>query len=198
MRLRTNLEVYWEAVGWAVGLPDATIQTTRLAAQSADLRYRGFSEIFARDNSSPELPVSYNELECTGQKWRDLEGYYTRYGDVRELLADIDDRYVIMNAGDEIRLTFDAPPLPDDGWTRDFVLIGDGWVKDGNPNTAFSKTVLPLPTHDTPAYDTPPGFLEDDPIYQRHPDDWQNYHTRYVTADRFRRSLQPLMSCLEL
>ncbi len=198
VRLRTNLEVYWEAVGWAVGLPDATIQTTRLAAQSADLRYRGFSDIFARDDSSPELPVSYNDLECTGQKWRDLEGYYTRYGDVRELLAGIDDRYVIMNAGDEMRLTFDAPPLPPDGWTRDFVLIGDGWVKDGNPNTAFSKTVLPLPAHDTPNYDTPPGFLEDDPIYQRHADDWQNYHTRYVTTDRFRRSLQPLTPCLEL
>ena len=45
-----------------------------------------------------------------------------------------------MNAGDEMRLTFDAPPLPLPGWTRDFVLIGDGWVKDGNPNTLYSAT----------------------------------------------------------
>ena len=194
LRLRTNLEVYWEAIGWAVGLPDAPVQTTRLAARAADLRYRGFSEIMARDDSSPELPVSYDDLECVGQKWRDLEGYYTRYGDVRELLADIDDRYVIMNAGDEMRLTFDAPPPRGDGWTRDFVLIGDGWVKDGNPNTAFSKTVLPLPAHDQTGYDTPPTFLEADPIYQRHAHDWQTYHTRYVTADRFQRSLRPLTS----
>ena len=30
---------------------------------------------------------------------------------------------------------------------RDFVLIGDGWEKDGDYNTAYSQTVLPLPTH---------------------------------------------------
>jgi len=41
--------------------------------------------------------------------WRDLEGYYTRYGDVGELLESVDDRYVIMNAGDELRLRFAAP-----------------------------------------------------------------------------------------
>ena len=31
---------------------------------------------------------------------------------------------------------------------RDYVLVGDGWVKDGNFNTTFSQTVLPLPAHD--------------------------------------------------
>ena len=30
--------------------------------------------------------------------------------------------------------------------------IGDGWVKDGDYNTSFSKTVLPLPSHDRPDY----------------------------------------------
>ncbi len=49
-------------------------------------------------------------LQEPRQIWRDLEGYYTRYGDVRELLAGIDDRYVIMNAGDEISLRFPALP----------------------------------------------------------------------------------------
>ena len=52
---------------------------------------------------------------------------------------------------------------------RDFVLIGDGWNKDGDYNTAFSKTVLPLPSHAQPSYDTPPGELEDDPVYRQHP-----------------------------
>ena len=42
-------------------------------------------------------------------RWRDLVGYYTRFGDVRELLRGVDDRYVIMNAGDELRLAFPAP-----------------------------------------------------------------------------------------
>ena len=35
---------------------------------------------------------------------------YTRFGDVRELLTDVDDRYVIMNAGDELRLRFPEAP----------------------------------------------------------------------------------------
>ena len=61
--------------------------------------------------SSPEIP-DYNRIAASSQIWRDLEGYYTRYGDVRELLAAMDDRYVIMNAGDEITLRFPRSPLP--------------------------------------------------------------------------------------
>jgi hypothetical protein len=191
LRLCTNLEIYWDALQWAVGLPDTELQTTRLQARTAELQYRGFSEIRAKDASSPELPVSYEDVERQGQKWRDLTGYYTRHGDVRELLQAVDDRYVIMNAGDEMRLTFDAPPPPPPGWERDFVLIGDGWVKDGNPNTMFSKTVLPLPAHDLPDYDTTPTCLEDDPVYRRHAGDWQTYHTRYVTPDGFAQGIRP-------
>ena len=157
-----------------------------------ELQYRGFSRIEAADDTSPELPTAYAPVERQGQKWRDLTGFHTRYGDVSELLRDIDDRYVIMNAGDEMRLTFPALAPPEDGWTRDFVLIGDGWVKDGNVNTTFSKTVLPLPAHDLPDYDTPPGNLEDDPVYCRHSEDWQTYHTRYVTPSLFERGIRPL------
>jgi hypothetical protein len=124
------------------------------------------------------------------QRWRDLIGYHTRFGDVRELLAGVDDRYVIMNAGDEIALKFKAPPGPPAGWKRDFVWVSDGWVKDGNLNTAFSKTVLPLPAHDQTRYDRPPGALEDDPVYRRFPDDWRKYHTRYVTPYQFERGLR--------
>ena len=84
---------------------------------------------------------------ATSPRWLDLEGYYTRFGDVRELLLAVDDRYVIMNAGDELMLRFPAvPPAPRTA-VRDFVMITDGWEKDGDFNTTFSRTVLPLPTH---------------------------------------------------
>ena len=63
---------------------------------------------------------------------------------------------------------------------RDFVVIGDGWVKDGDFNTTFSRTVLPLPTHASGRYDRQPGTLEADPVYQRHRADFEQYHTRYV------------------
>jgi hypothetical protein len=88
-------------------------------------------------------------------------------------------------------LRFEALPDPPKGWTRDFVLIGDGWVKDGDFNNGFSKTLMPLPYHGMEHYDRVPTRLEDDPAYRRHPDDWREYHTRYVTPDAFFRALAP-------
>ena len=96
--------------------------------------------------SSPELP-DYNRIAASTQIWRDLEGYYTRYGDVRDCWPAIDDRYVIMNAGDEISLAFPATAPAAAGWVRDYVIAGDGWIKDGDYNTTYSRTVQPLPYH---------------------------------------------------
>ncbi len=190
-RLRTNLEIFWDSLAVAEGLPKAPLKQQRLPLRRADLRYRGFSDVRAADNSSPELPQSYENLDSTGQKWRDLIGYYTRFGDVRPLLKGVDDRYVIMNAGDEMKLSFDNPAPPPAGWVRDWVFIGDGWVKDGNLNTAFSKTVLPLPSHSRPDYTTPPRRLQDDPVWKAHKSDWETYHTRYVTPQSFASALHP-------
>jgi Flp pilus assembly protein TadD len=189
LRLRTNMEIYWDALTWAPGLPDAELRTQRLRPHTAALRYRGFSMVHTANASSPEIP-QYHVLEGTAPRWRDLIGYYTRFGDVRELLQTVDDRYVIMNAGDELVLHFVAPAPPPAGWQRDFVLIGDGWVKDGDYHTTFSRTILPLPAHDQPDYTTPPGVLEDDPVYRRHASDWQRYHTRYITPQRFHEAMR--------
>ena len=189
LRLRTNMEIYWDALEWAREAEGAGVRVERLVAASAELRFRGFSEMRQPAGSSPETP-EYHRLASTGQAWRDLSGYYTRFGDVRELLAAVDDRYVIANAGDELRLRFPARPAPAGGYARDYVLVGNGWIKDGDYNSQFSKTVLPLPSRDREYYTTPPTRLEDDPVYRRFPEDWQNYHTRYVTPGRFNDSLR--------
>jgi Flp pilus assembly protein TadD len=189
LRLRTNLEVYWDSIEWAQGRPDAQLKITRLDPSLADLHYRGYSAVHQANASSPELP-EYQRLAATTQIWRDLEGYYTRYGDVRGLLAGIDDRYVIMNAGDEIALRFAEQPPPPAGWVRDYVIAGDGWIKDGDYNSTFSRTVRPLPYHAKTLYNEAPGELEDEWVYRRHPEDWQTYHTRYVTPEPFQRALQ--------
>ena len=190
LRLRTNMEIYWDFLGTAQALPQATMKQRTLPLSDATLRYRGFSATHQASHSSPEIP-DYAHLAQTGPRWLDLEGYCTRFGDVRELLTKTDDRYVIMNAGDEMVLRFTAPPPPPPGWTRDYVLMGDGWEKDGNFNTAFSRTVLPLPSHLRPAYNTPPGRLEDDPVYKAHPQDWVTYQTRWVSQRRFHEALRP-------
>ena len=138
--------------------------------------------------TSPEL-AHYDTLARTGQQWRNLEGYYTRYGDVRELLEKIDDRIVIAGSGDELRMRFPAPPPPQAGWTRDFIFIGDGWMKEGDYNFKFSKTVLPLPRHSMRTYTVPLLPLEQDQTYLLQPSDWQRFHTRYVTPEPFARAL---------
>lgn len=189
LRLRTNLEVYWDSLEWAVELPGADLRVTRLNPDSADLHHRGYSVINQANDSSPQIP-DYNRLSGSKQVWRDLIGYYTRFGDVRELLMSADDRYVIMNAGDEMSFRFAAPSAPPSGWVRDYVIVGDGWIKDGDYNSTFSKTVLPLPYHAKNQYITPPGRLEDDWVYRRYPEDWQNYHTRYVTPDVFQNAMR--------
>ena len=189
VRLRTNLEIYWDQIQWAQSMPGAQLRIMRLTPVAADLHYRGYSVIHQANPSSPEIP-DYNRISSTTQIWHDLSGYYTRYGDVRELLKDIDDRYVIMNAGDEIRLKFPAIPPPSAGWIRDYVIAGDGWIKDGDYNSTYSTTIQPLPYHERTAYDVPPGRLEDEWVYRHHPEDWQTYQTRYVTSDSFDNALR--------
>lgn len=185
LRLRTNLEIYWNRLAWATGLlADESVNVQHIGASSANLRYRGFSLITKANPSSPEV-AHYDVVQNSDLRWRNQEGYVTRYGDVRELLTNIDDRYVITSPGDELRMTFVAPPYPTAGWKRDFILLCDGWVKDGDYNSNFADTVLPLPYHDMKHYDTPPTTLEADHVYQLHPEDWRTYHTRYVTNHDF-------------
>ena len=189
LRLHTNMEIYWDVLYTAEKLSDSIGQVTSLLPAEADLRYRGFSVVGEADRSSPELP-EYGTLNGTVQIWRDLIGYHTRFGDVLPLLEKVDDRYVIMNAADEIQLRFTEINPVEAGWQRDFVLVGDGWVKDGDYNTTFSTTLRPLPSHGNPTYDEPPGRLLADPVYKRHSSDWQEYHTRYVVPEGYSRGLR--------
>ncbi len=191
LRLRTNLEIYWDSLAFARARPDAPLTVRRVSPSGAELRYRGFSVTELRSRELPELPV-YDRIANTMPRWRDLVGFYTRFGDVRELLAEVEERYVIMNAGDELRLTFPAPPAPAPGLARDFVLIGDGWVKDGDFNTSHSKTVHPLPVHGRQDYGAGSAhpLLVEDPVFARHAEDWTTYHTRFVEPRAFLEGLQ--------
>jgi len=189
VRIRTNLEIYWDQILWAQGLPDTELKMQPVSPSSVDLHYRGYSVIHRPDAGAPEIP-DYNKLSGSTQVWRDLIGYYTRYGEVGELVNKTDDRYVIVASGDEMSLRFPEQPPPPKGWVRDFVIMGDGWIKDGDYNSTFSKTVLPLPYHAKQEYTSPPTILEEEEVYKRFPEDWQKYHTRYITPEVFRSALK--------
>jgi hypothetical protein len=189
VRLTTTTEIYWDAIFQADKMDPSLISETSLDADKMELRYRGFSEWNRADSTSPSLP-DYSEISSTAQRWRDLEGFHTRFGDVSELLSGIDDRYVIMNAGDELLLQFRAMDEPKEGYQRSYVFVSDGWEKDGDYNTEASSTVLPLPYHGQTDYEvSQSGTLFEDPVFQQHRDDWIHYHTRYITPYTFRKAL---------
>ncbi len=179
VRISTDMQIYWDAVFFTVGIQDVPIKITELNPDSADLHYRGFSEMYRPNEHAPHL-FDYEKLTTTPQ-WRDLAGYYTRYGDVKSLLQKVDDMYVILNAGDEITVEFDASRLPPlkTGWKRDFILYSDGWDKDGDINTLTSQTVEPLPFHGMSSYPYPSN--EHYPDSEEHQRYRLEYNTRRVT-----------------
>ena len=178
VRVETDMQIYWDAAFFTVGEQDVPIELTTLNPDSADLHYRGFSEMFRPNPHAPHL-FDYQKVTTEAQ-WRDLAGDYTRYGDVNLLLQAVDDMYVILNAGDEITVEFDASRLPalKPGWVRDFILYSDGWDKDGDINTLTSQTVEPLPFHGMSAYPYPDTeHYPDDAVHRRYR---LEYNTRRV------------------
>lgn len=145
VRIRTNLAIFWDRIFYTVDEEPAPLSTTAVALSSARLFERGFSRMTRESPDGPQVFV-HDDVDRS-PRWADMAGLYTRLGDAAELLATADDRYVVMKAGDAVRLEFDAsrlPPLPA-GWTRDWLLALDGWDKDGDKNTVAGQTVEPLP-----------------------------------------------------
>ncbi len=184
VRIRTNMEVYWDYIFFSRGSSRAQMIRTTLSPQSADLHYRGFSRLFRKGGRYGPHWFEYRDV-TTEQRWRDLEGYYTRYGDVLPLMGEEDDMYVILNSGDELTLEFDAShvPSPKPGWTRDFLLYSVGWIKDGDLNTAEGRTVGPLPFGGMSSY--PYGADESYPQDRLHREFLKKYNTRKVDLKKF-------------
>ena len=178
VRIETDMQIYWDTAFFTVGTQTVPMEVTTLNPDSADLHYRGFSEMYRPNPHAPHL-FDYQKVTKAAQ-WRDLAGYYTRYGDVAPLLQETDDMYVILNAGDEITVEFEASRLPilKAGWVRDFILYSDGWDKDGDINTLTSQTVEPLPFHGMSSYPYPDTeHYPNDEVHRRYR---LEYNTRRV------------------
>jgi len=147
VRIRTNLAISWDRIVYTVDDPEAPLRSTPLPLVSAELFFRGFSRMV---RETPEGPQVFLHDDVSREpRWADMAGRYTRFGDVRELLTAADDRYVVLKGGDAVRLAFDAAALPrlPPGWTRDYLIVLDGWDKDADKNTVAGQTVEPLPFH---------------------------------------------------
>jgi hypothetical protein len=166
VRIVTNACVYWDQIYLSEDTAPPQVRMTPMNAEAADLTLRGFSRaVIDPRHEQPEY-YDYGQWRPAAM-WNPVPGLYTRFGDVRELMAAVDDRLVIMGSGDELRLRFDPGPLPalPAGWKRDFLVFVDGWSKDADANTAFGDSVEPLPFHGMSQYPYPASehFPDDAP-----------------------------------
>ncbi len=185
VRIGTSMRLYWDRILVATGEGSPPV-LTRVVPTSAALRHRGFPAIVLPDGHRPE-EYDYANDE-TPVHWKVHSGAYTRYGDVRELLVDADERDVIPAPGDELALSFPADQLPPlaPGYRRDWLLHTDGFGKDMDINAARPHTVGPLPWHGMTAYPPPKGES-----YPFERPDLLDYIDRYNTRE-VRSPLRPL------
>jgi hypothetical protein len=175
IRIRTNMKIYWDRIRVDTS-PDVEVRMTRLDPLSADLHFRGYPAYYTPDGRLPWI-YDYGRIRSS-ETWGTHAGAYTRYGDVRGLLAERDDRFAVTRHGDEISLGFDAgaaPPLKP-GWVRDFLLYAVGYGKDMDLNSLYSEVIGPLPFRGMSRYPyaSPEGYPDD----EEHRTYLREYNTR--------------------
>jgi hypothetical protein len=182
VRITTNMRLYWDQIQLATVVPEAKMAVTELNPDRAELRFRGYPAPYSPDGRAPLL-YDYQRSEQT-ELWDAHQGYYTRRGDVMELVDRVDDQYVIVRHGDELALSFRADRLPalPVGWKRTFLVLADGFGKDMDLNSARPDTVEPLPFHGMSSYPYPPD--EHYPSTEVHRRYRETYNTRWIERDR--------------
>jgi hypothetical protein len=188
IRIFSTLVIYWDSIRLATDPDDAPLIVTPIEPLSAEIFERGFSEPFPFA-ARADLEWFSWERVSERPRWNQHPGFYTRYGDAVPLLTDIDDRFVILGAGDAMTVRFDAsqaPPLQP-GWKRDFLVFFDGWAKDRDPNTERALFVKPLPFHGMSGY--PYGPDEAFPDTEAHRTWEREWNTR--PAKQWIESLAP-------
>ncbi len=186
IRLKTNLQIYWDQVLIDNGA-DATEQVvqTELPLSAAHLAFRGYPKQI--DGATPgDITYDYQSISMTGPfQWQ--RGAYTKYGNVTPLLASADNHYVIFGSGEDIDAEFNTAVLPSlpSGWKRDYFFYADGFVKDMDFYEALPFTVAQMPFHGMTSYPYPARehFPDDDRtlLYRL---DWND---RVETGDRTQR-----------
>ncbi len=188
IRLRTNLQIYWDQIYAAPLLETAKegtkgeVRVTLLEVTDATLAARGILRQTA-PAGGPLVEFDADRTESVAvTRWT---GALTKLGPVTELLRRADDCFVVCGPGDEITVRFDAgrlPPLPD-GWTRSFVLKTRGYCKDSSLFTETGGAVGPQPFRAMSRY--PYGAEEHPPAEAEA--SWRRWNTRRLGPDASRR-----------
>ncbi len=144
LRLRTNMEIYFDAVYVVSNKKCPGAIRTELPLRGAIVSEAGFPR---RTNHAQRRP--FYEYDHRASLWdtQHQTGFYTDFGPAAELVRDTDDALAIVGPGEEIEVQFDHRPLAalSAGWTRRFVFEANGWCKDRDLLTKDGEKVAPLP-----------------------------------------------------
>ncbi len=170
LRLRSNLEIYWDRIRVVYSEPAPEGALTRvLGPDRVRLSQIGFPQ---RTNGAQRVPdYEYSKRDAYWDT-RYQAGYYTRFGPVTELVMAADDALLIVGPGEEAHMQFaDTLPTPAAGFTRRYELRTHGYAKDMDMYTHTGETVGPLPVTDP----SPTARARADALHRR-------YHVRYLSG----------------
>jgi len=180
IRFTTNLQIYWDNILISRTTQRQSARLTSVPLARADLSFHGFP--LKVENRPPgNVEYIYEKVSATGPYTRPT-GAYTRYGDVRPLLAATDDKFAVFGSGDEVALDFDPaklPPLPQ-GWVRDYFFAAHGYEKDMDFYAYRGDTVEPLPYRDMGTY---PYSGRSFPADADHFNYQLEYNTRFMSGN---------------
>jgi len=180
IRLTTNLQIYWDSILIGRTPQRQQVRVTSVPLASADLSFHGFPR---KVEGTPPGNVQYiyEEVSATGPYTRPA-GAYTRYGDVRGLIASGDDKFAVFGSGDQIALDFNPSSLPElpAGWVRDYFFAAHGYEKDMDFYTHRGDTVEPLPFRDMGTYPYQNKQFPSGPEYREY---LLEYNTRFMSGN---------------
>ena len=175
LRLTTTFQLHWDRAALFERVPLADDALVEVRPRSAELRWRGFSELAFRAPGQPRFP-DYDVVSQTPAFRVCLEGWHTAYGDVLPLLLAEDGKIIVLNSGDEMLLELPGeglPPVPA-GHRRSLMWRSVGYNKEADPNNSSIGNVWPL------GPDTTYGRTDEEE------DAWRlKYNTRWIPSDRF-------------
>jgi tetratricopeptide (TPR) repeat protein len=180
IRISTNLQIYWDSVLISQTPQSIKSTLTEVPLEHASLQFHGYPRQMEAQPPG-NVKYVYEQVSRTGPYARQA-GAYTRYGDVRKLLSDSDDRLVVLGSGDEVALEFDPESLPplQKGWTRDYFFEANGYEKDMDFYASNGSTVEPLPFRHMGQYPYPGKSF---PTDESHFNYLLRYNTRYVSGN---------------
>ncbi|MCA8955005.1 MAG: VCBS repeat-containing protein [Planctomycetes bacterium] len=154
LRLCGQHRFLWDRIRTARRPTRTVPEPARAKLVTASTFAHGYARYLGKPGSH-ELSYAFADA-APDDRYPRARGFANEYGDVAALLAEHDDRLVVLVAGDGVRMRFAAPPVAPKK-SRTYFMKISGWAKEGSFHNATGQSILPLPFRAMTAYPPPPG-----------------------------------------